>query len=392
MTGFLLRLFVKNHDRPQDPEVRKAYGRLAGGVGIACNLLLSAGKLAAGLLAGSIAVMADAVNNLSDAASSVITLVGFRLSGKPADKEHPFGHARFEYIAGLAVASSGLVGGVELGRSSLEKIMNPEPVAFSWLTFAILAASILVKMWMAVFNRTLGRRIHSPALEATYADSRNDVVATAAVLAAALVAHFTGLNLDGWMGLAVAAFILYSGIGLIKDTSDPLLGQAPDPELVAYVDQKILGYQGVLGTHDLIVHDYGPGRRFASAHVEMSADRDVMEAHDVIDNIERDFLEQDNLHLIIHYDPIVTGDAHVNDARCWVSKQVAAIDPRLTIHDLRLVDGPTHTNYIFDVVVPQGFSMPDEELLGRIDKTVQRGEKPVHTVVTIDRSYAPMPR
>ena len=232
MTGFLLRLFVKNHDRPQDPEVRKAYGRLAGGVGIACNLLLSAGKLAAGLLAGSIAVMADAVNNLSDAASSVITLVGFRLSGKPADKEHPFGHARFEYIAGLAVAIIVLVVGVELGRSSLEKIMNPEPVAFSWLTFAILAASILVKMWMAVFNRTLGRRIHSPALEATYADSRNDVVATAAVLAAALAAHFPGLTLDRWLGPAAAPLILPRGPGRLQVPPDPPLAQPPDPELV----------------------------------------------------------------------------------------------------------------------------------------------------------------
>lgn len=391
MTNWLARLFIKDYENVQDPAVHTAYGRLAGVVGIVCNLLLFFGKLAAGLFSGSIAVTADAVNNLSDASSSVITLVGFRLAAKPADKEHPFGHARSEYIAGLAVAIMVMVIGIELGRGSVEKILNPGEVHYSLLTLGVLVASILVKLWMASFNRCVGLRIGSTALQATYADSRNDVIATSAVLLAAVVARITGANLDGWMGVAVALFILYSGVGLIRDTLDPLLGQAPPPELVEYVAKKIGSYKGVLGTHDLIVHDYGPGRRFASAHVEMSSALDVLVAHDVIDNIERDFKENDHIHLIIHYDPIITGNKAVDDARNWVAGQVKAIDGRLTIHDLRLVDGPTHTNYVFDVVVPVDFEMDETELTKKIEAAVQRGEKPIHTVITVDRSYAAIP-
>lgn len=390
MTNWLVRRFVKNHKDVNDPAVHTAYGRMAGVVGIVCNLLLVAGKLLAGIASGSIAVMADAVNNLSDASSSVITLVGFKLAAKPADKEHPFGHARFEYIAGLVVAMLVMVIGIELGRSSIGKIIDPTPVEFGWLTLAVLAGAILLKLWMAVFNRNIGRRIGSTTLQATYADSRNDVITTGAVLVAALIARFTGLNLDGWMGLAVAVFILISGFGLVKDTLDPLLGAAPSPQLVQYVDKKISGYGGILGTHDLMVHDYGPGRRFASAHVEMSTKMDVLVAHDIIDNIERDFLQQDGIHLVLHFDPIVTGSEAINDARNFVAQRMRGIDEQLTIHDLRLVDGPTHTNYVFDVVVPPGFGMSDEELQDKIEKAVQHGEKPIHTVVTIDHSYAPV--
>lgn len=390
MTNWLVRRFVKNHKDVNDPAVHTAYGRMAGVVGIVCNLLLVAGKLLAGIASGSIAVMADAVNNLSDAASSVITLVGFKLAAKPADKEHPFGHARFEYIAGLVVAMLVMVIGIELGRSSIGKIIDPTPVEFGWLTLAVLAGAILLKLWMAVFNRNIGRRIGSTTLQATYADSRNDVITTGAVLVAALIARFTGLNLDGWMGLAVAVFILISGFGLVKDTLDPLLGAAPSPQLVQYVDKKISGYGGILGTHDLMVHDYGPGRRFASAHVEMSTKMDVLVAHDIIDNIERDFLQQDGIHLVLHFDPIVTGSEAINDARNFVAQRMRGIDEQLTIHDLRLVDGPTHTNYVFDVVVPPGFGMSDEELQDKIEKAVQHGEKTIHTVVTIDHSYAPV--
>lgn len=392
MTQWLVERFVKNHTQAALPNVHAAYGKLAGAVGIVCNLLLVLGKVAVGLASGSIAIMADAVNNLSDASGSVITLVGFKLAAKPADKEHPFGHARFEYIAGLGVAVMVLVIGIELLRGSIVKIVNPTPVDYNAWSFVVLVFSILLKLWMAFFNRNIGRRIASGTLQAAYADSRNDVLATSAVLVAALVARITGLNLDGWMGAGVAAFILYSGVGLVRDTLNPLLGQAPPPELVQHVDEKIRGYKGVLGTHDLIVHDYGPGRRFASAHVEVSSKMDVLKAHDIIDNIERDFLEQENIHLIIHYDPIITGDKAIDDARGWVESRVQQIDPALTIHDLRLVDGPTHTNYVFDVVVPADYALPEQELAEKIEKAVQRGTKPIHVVITIDRSYAAMPK
>ena len=262
--------------------MRTAYGNLAGAVGIACNALLCAAKLLVGTLFGSISVTADAVNNLSDASSSIITLVGFKLSAKPADKEHPYGHARIEYLAGLAVSVLIIVIGFELARTSLDKILHPTPVAFSWLTVAVLVGSIGVKLWMAVFNRAIGRRIGSSTLQATATDSRNDVISTAAVLAALALGQATHLVLDGWMGLAVALFILYSGIGLIKETVDPLLGEAPSEELTQYIARKVLSYEGVLGTHDLMVHDYGPGRCFASVHVEMAAEKDVLESHDII--------------------------------------------------------------------------------------------------------------
>lgn len=391
MTNWLVRIFIKNPNDISSPATHAAYGRLAGWVGICCNLLLSLGKLGAGLASGSVAIVADAVNNISDMASSVVTLIGFKLASRPADKEHPFGHARFEYIAGLAVAVMILVIGIEIGRNGLDKILHPTPVEYSWVSFVVLGASIVVKMWMAFFNRTIGRRIGSTTLEATYADSRNDVITTSAVLLAAVIARFTGLALDGWMGLAVAAFILYSGIGLVRDTLNPLLGEAPDDEFVKYVADKIISYPGVLGTHDLIVHDYGPGRRFASAHVEMSSTEDVLQSHDIIDNIERDFLENENLHIIIHYDPIVTGDAAINSARTRVNKALASIHPQLTMHDFRMVDGPTHTNYIFDVVVPAELGIGDAELQERIEQAVQNGKKPIRTVVTLDDSYAAIP-
>ena len=276
MTDFLVKRFIKNSTDVNDPAVRTAYGNLAGAVGIFCNVLLCAAKLAVGTLFGSISITADAVNNHSDASSSVITLVGFRLSAKPADDEHPYGHARI---------------GVELARSSIGKILSPTAVEFSLVTVAVLLLSIGVKLWMAAFNKKVGRRIGSATLEATAMDSRNDVISTAAVLAASVVSGLTGLELDGWMGLGVALFILWSGVGILKETVDPLLGEAPSEELTDYIGKKVMSYDGVLGTHDLMVHDYGPGRRFASVHVEMAAENDVMQSHDIIDNIERDFQE-----------------------------------------------------------------------------------------------------
>ncbi len=372
--------------------MRTAYGNLAGAVGIVCNALLCAAKLLMGTLFGSISVTADAVNNLSDASSSIITLVGFKLSAKPADKEHPYGHARIEYLAGLAVSVLIIVIGFELARTSFGKILHPTPVAFSWLTVAVLAGSIGVKLWMAMFNRTIGRRIGSATLEATATDSRNDVISTAAVLAALVLGQATHLVLDGWMGLAVALFILYSGIGLIKETVDPLLGEAPSEELARHIARKVLSYDGVLGTHDLMVHDYGPGRCFASVHVEMAAEKDVLESHDIIDNIERDFHDNDNIHLVIHYDPIQTGDRAVGTLHAWMEGQLKTISPQLSMHDFRAVRGPTHTNLIFDVVVPAGFALDDAALRARIQQLAQQKntqEMKYYTVVTVDHSYAP---
>lgn len=391
MTEFLVRRFVRRYEHTEDPAVRTAYGNLAGAVGIACNALLCAAKLLVGTLFGSISVTADAVNNLSDASSSIITLVGFKLSAKPADKEHPYGHARIEYLAGLAVSVLIIVIGFELARTSLDKILHPTPVAFSWLTVAVLVGSIGVKLWMAVFNRAIGRRIGSSTLQATATDSRNDVISTAAVLAALALGQATHLVLDGWMGLAVALFILYSGIGLIKETVDPLLGEAPSEELTQYIARKVLSYEGVLGTHDLMVHDYGPGRCFASVHVEMAAEKDVLESHDIIDNIEREVGHEMNLNLVIHMDPVVTDDERLNQLHAQVQQIVVGIDSDLSMHDFRAVFGPTHTNLVFDVVVPPGFSLSDSELSRRIEQQVQTLGS-YFCVITVDHNYAYFPQ
>lgn len=281
--------------------------------------------------------------------------------------------------------------GVELFKSSLDKVLHPSPVDFSIVTVAVLAVSILVKLWMALFNKSMGQKINSSTLEATSADSRNDVITTSAVLIAALISHFFDVELDGYMGIAVAIFILYSGVGLVKDTLDPLLGEAPDPALVDHIQKKILSYDGVLGTHDLMIHDYGPGRQFASVHVEMAAEDDVIKSHDVIDNIERDFLENENLNLIVHYDPIITGDDKINDMRCWLSEQVKTIDENLTIHDLRIVPGETHTNLVFDCVMPHTLKMTPSQLKTEIRKLVNKKYPNYYCVMTIDSSYAAMP-
>lgn len=384
MTGLLLKLFVRNSDQVEDPSVRSAYGKLAGLVGIICNVLLFAGKLLAGLISGSVSVMADAVNNLSDASSSVVTLLGFKLAEKPADSDHPFGHARIEYLSGLVVAVMILLIGVELVKSSVDKILHPEVVAFTWLTAGILVASILVKLWMAAFSRTLGKKIDSSTLEATAADSRNDVISTAAVLAAGLVGKFTDWSIDGYAGLAVALFILYSGVSLIKETVDPLLGAATDPELVQEIGNEILSYDKIMGIHDLVVHDYGPGRRFASVHVEMDSREDPLACHDLIDDIERDFAQKHNLQLVIHYDPVVTDDEELNRMRKLVANEVASIDPRLSIHDFRMVRGPKHTNLIFDLVLPFEMDSRRDELKQLIDQRVQFEDSKYYTVITFD--------
>ena len=383
MTQLLLKLFVKVTD-PADPAYRSACGKLAGATGIGCNLLLFLGKLLAGLLSGSVSVMADAFNNLADASSSLVTLLGFKLAEKPADPDHPFGHARIEYLSGLIVTAMILIIGVELAKSSFDKILHPEDVAFTWLTAGILAASILAKLWLAGFCRKLGKQIDSATLEATAADSRNDVISTSSVLLAGLLSMFFGWQIDGFVGLAVAAFILYSGIGIAKETINPLLGEAPDPGLVRMVNDRILSYHKVLGLHDLMVHDYGPGRRFASVHVEMDSQEDPLACHDIIDTIERDFQEQYHIHLVVHYDPLVTNDAELTRMRELVTAEIKDIDQRLSLHDFRMVRGPHHTNLIFDLAIPFDLEDQKTELKAMIDRKVQFENKRYYTVITFD--------
>lgn len=387
MVDLLVHRFIENADDTANPAVRNAYGTLASTVGIVCNVLLCVGKGAIGLFAGSVSIVADAVNNLSDASSNVVSLLGFHMAGRPADRKHPYGHGRYEYLAGMVVAVLVLVIGVELVRSSVEKLVDPSPTEFSPAVAIVLVASMLVKAWMMLFNRTLGRRIGSVTLEATAMDSRNDVITTGAVLAAAVVSALTGVDLDGWAGLAVGCFILWSGFGLMRETIDPLLGRTPSDELVRHIHDTIMGYPGVLGTHDLMVHDYGPGRQFASAHVEMAAEASPLDSHDTLDNIEREFLERDGMHVVLHYDPIVTDDPQVCDLRNWIAQQVKVIDPELTIHDLRCVPGPTHTNVIFDCVRPHGLAMSDDELRGTISGLVKSRHPGYDCVITVDRSY-----
>ena len=391
MQNWLVKKFVHDYENVHDINVRASYGKLSGKVGIFCNAFLFAVKFIMGTISGSVSITADAVNNLSDAASSVISLIGFKMAEKPADEDHPYGHARYEYLSGLTVAVMIILIGFELFKTSFDKVIHPSTVDFSIVLVIVLAVSILIKLWMALFNKSLGKKINSSALEATAADSRNDVISTSAVLVAAVISHFFKINLDGYMGIAVAVFILYSGIGLVKDTLDPLLGKAPEPELVDYIQKKILSYDGVLGTHDLMIHDYGPGRKFASVHVEMAAEGDVLKSHDVIDNIERDFLSKDNLNIIVHYDPIVTKDDIVNDFRSWLMEQVKSIDPHLSIHDLRIVPGNSHTNLVFDCVMPHCINMSPSELKAEIRRLVNIKYPNYYCVITIDSSYAAMP-
>ena len=392
MTDWLVKHFIQNPDDKDDPAVRQRYGLLSGGVGILLNLLLSAGKFLAGLLTGSIAVTADAFNNLSDAGSSVVTLAAFLLAAKQADDDHPFGHGRIEYLTGLLVAAAILLVGVELARTSLEKILQPEAVDFSWLSVGILCASILVKLWMSAFNRRLSRRIGSAAMAATAADSLSDVVATSAVLLGTLAGHFFSLRIDGWVGILVAAFILRAGWEAAKDTLDPLLGQSPDPDLVESIQKAVLAHPQVTGVHDLIIHDYGPGRRMMSLHAEVPMDADVLEVHDVIDNIERELKETFHIEAVIHMDPIATKDPQTNALREKMAALVREIDPAMTIHDFRMTVGPDHQNLIFDVVVPHKCPLSDEEVKAAIaGKAGELEGGPFFTVVSIDRSYTDIP-
>lgn len=389
MTQFLIRCFIKRPDDVKDAAVRTAYGNLASLVGMACNILLCIGKLLAGTLFGSIAIMADALNNLSDASSNVVSLIGFRLAAKAPDAEHPYGHARYEYLAGLVVSVTILAIGLSLLKESALKVLHPTPVVFSWLSIGVLAASILVKLWLSGFNRAVGKKINSETLMATAADSRNDVLTTGAVLLSTILCSLTGYGImDGIMGVGVAAFILWSGWGLVMDTLSPLLGESPSPELVEHIERTVMSYPGVLGVHDLMVHDYGPGHQFASLHVEFPAETDPLTAHDVIDNIENDFLKKDRLQVTIHYDPIVTADASVGVLRARLQEHARQLDPQLSIHDLRIVPGDSHTNVLFDLVFPAGYTGDIDQMLAKMCQFVKEQDPKYCCVVKVEQSYA----
>ena len=387
MFGLLARIFIKNHDKIADSGVRRAYGLLSSVLGIVLNVLLFCGKYAAGMLTGSIAVMADAINNITDAGSSIVTLLGFKFAGSRPDDDHPFGHGRYEYIAGFVVSMAILLMGVEMAKSSVMKIINPTPVESSTVALIIMAAAILVKLYMFMYNRRIGAKLDSAALKAVATDSVSDCVATLVVLVTTLISRFTDLSLDGWGGLAVAAFILYSGVNSARDTLSPLLGKAPDRELVENIEKIILAHPEVIGIHDLMVHDYGPGRLVISVHGEVSGAGDIFKLHDVIDCIEDELNEKLGCESIIHMDPIDTDDKRVAEMREAVAAIARAISPELTIHDFRMVPGDSHTNLIFDLVLPHRFELSGEETSRRISEAVSACWPDHKCVIKAEQSF-----
>ena len=384
MISLLARLFLRKKD-PAD--LRRGYGMLCGAVGIGLNLLLFGGKFLAGTLSGSIAITADAFNNLSDAGSSFVTLVGFHLAGQKPDVHLPFVHGRIEYLSGLAVSMLILLMGFELGRSSLDKILHPSPVDSSPLVLGILCVSIAVKLYMAFYNHTLGKKLSAPAMLATAVDSLSDSAATFAVLAATLVGQFSGVLIDGWVGLLVAALILWSGAKSAKETIDPLLGTPPTHEFVQRIRDLVMAHPGIIGIHDLIVHDYGPGRVMISLHAEVPATENVLDIHDEIDNVEKELQEKLGCEAVIHMDPIVTDDGVTAETRQRVAALVRCIDDEISIHDFRMVSGATHTNLIFDAVVPFGFRLTDAQVAEKIKTAVRALDGTYYAVVHVERSY-----
>ena len=381
MTKLLLRLFVKN-SQPNIKTERAKVGKLSGIVGIFSNILLCIAKLIIGSISGSVSITADALNNLSDASAAVVTLLGFKLAEKPADEDHPYGHARFEYLSGLFVSALIILIGFELAKSSIGKIINPTPVEFSLPLGLVLVLSVLIKLWLCLFNKKLSKLINSSALNATASDSRNDAISTSAVLLAALAEYFFNLRIDGFMGLAVAAFILYSGAMLARETISPLLGENASGELKETIVNVVNSNPTVLGFHDLMVHDYGPGQRFASMHVEMDAKEDPIICHDIIDNLERICLEEHNVHLIIHYDPVITGDTELEEIKHKVTNILKDYNQRLSLHDFRMVKGVDHTNLIFDVAMPYGAD--SKAIKTHLDSVLKKEEETYYTVITFD--------
>ena len=388
MIDLLARLFIRNYQQLADPAVRRAYGSLCCILGICLNVLLFAGKYFAGLLSGSIAITADAFNNLSDAGSSLVTLLGFRLGGKKPDPEHPFGHGRLEYISGLVVSGLILLMGMELLRSSIQKIVDPQPIESSPLVLIILVVSVLVKVYMFIYNSRTGRRIDSAAMRATGMDSLSDCIATTVVLLAMLIARYTGLQVDGWAGILVSAFIVWAGFNAAKDTISPLLGSPPAQELIDRIEDIVMAHDEVSGIHDLVVHDYGPGRLMISLHAEVSGDGDIYELHDAIDSIEQKLNRELGGETVIHMDPVAVDDEQVNSVRHELSSLLREqLDERVTIHDFRMVQGPTHTNLIFDAVLPYDVKLTDKEAEQRIKELVSEKWPDRFCVLKIDHPY-----
>ena len=385
MTDLILRIFVRDHKNTEDPAVRDKCGRVAGAVGIVTNFLLFLMKIIVGTVFHSVSVTADVVNNLTDSGSSVVTLIGFKMASKPADEKHPFGHARIEYLSGVIVSFIVIFLGLQLGMSSVEKILTPEENALTPVALVVLVISILAKLWQCLFYRKVGRMIKSESVEATSKDSRNDVIATSVVLLGAVITMLTGVNLDGYMGAAVALFIVFSGVQLTISTADPLLGQAPEGELVQTITEKMLSYPGIIGMHDLAVHNYGVGRCFASAHCEVDAKNDILVSHDLIDNIERDFSRDLGIHMVIHLDPVIVGDARTDALHCKVQSLVTALYPTVTIHDFRVIWGVTHSNIVFDAAVPFSVKDSDAVITQKLEAEIQKLDPDYRTVVTIDR-------
>ena len=382
----ICRRFIKDSANTDDPKVRLAYGRLAGIVGIACNLLLCGGKLLAGVLAGSLAMIADAINNLSDAGSAVVTLIGFKLAGSPPDKDHPFGHGRMEYLSAMAVAVLIILAGFELATTAVDKIFHPADPSFSIVSIVILAASIVLKLWMALFHRRIGKKIRSDALCAAGVDSRNDVICTGLVLVSSLLVPLLGISIDGYVGIAVALFVIWSGFMVIKDTVSPLLGQAPDPELVENIQRTVLSYDGVVGIHDLIVHDYGPGRTIVSLHAEVPEDQPIGKSHDVIDNIEMELQDKFNILSCIHMDPVDTDNPETLRLKEIAIRLMNELDESLTLHDFRVVTGDTHTNLLFDLVFPHGHTDRDGTT-ARLRDAIHAYDNHLYAVIKAESSY-----
>jgi cation diffusion facilitator family transporter len=387
MIRWLAGRLIGEKPSAENARSRHAYGVLCGAVGVALNLLLCAGKLLAGALTGSIAILADAVNNLSDAGSSLITLIGLRIARQKPDAEHPFGHGRVEYVTALAVSMAILFMGVELLRSSIEKIITPEPVVMDALSAAILVAAVLVKLYMALYNRRIGAVIASQPLLATAVDSLSDAVATTVVLAATLAGHLIGVPLDGWCGALVALFILLAGARAARDTISPLLGRLPDPPFIARIEEIVRATPEVIGMHDLIVHDYGPGRRMISLHAEVPAEGDILKLHDAVDNLEKALQQELGCQAVIHMDPVVTDDALTTQTRARVAEVIKGLDVRASIHDFRMVTGPTHTNLIFDVLVPYDTGLTDRDVKQRVDHMVRALDGQFYAVIQVDHDY-----
>lgn len=388
MIKLLAKIFIKDSQNTADSKVRVAYGYLCGAVGIALNILLFAGKIIAGTISGSVAVTADAFNNLSDAGSSIISLIGFRLASQKPDPHHPFGHGRFEYIASLIISIIIVLMGFELGKSSFEKIVAPQAVEYSAVTFAVLGVSVLVKLYMFFYNNSVGKKIDSATMRATAMDSISDAVSTGAVLISAVIAMFTNLALDGWMGLVVAAFIMVTGFKSAKETIDSLLGTPPSPEFVKQIEDMALQYDDIIGVHDMIVHNYGPGRTFVSLHAEVPSDGDIVTIHDTVDNAEREIAKELGCLVTIHMDPVDVHDEHTAQLREKVSEIIKQINPDITFHDFRVVSGPTHTNLIFDIVSPMDCGLSDQELADTIADKIHQCNESYFAVINVDKDFA----